>query len=260
MAFFKRLSVVTAIVLAAACGSQPSAPATTAGGAGAPTGKPVDAATAGSLSGRVVFEGTPPAPEMIRMSSDRACMQNGGATQPSDAVLVAADGGLQNVFVWIKDGLDPSYGFAVPAESVVLDQKDCMYRPRVLGVRVGQTLEIKNDDATLHNMHALPMINQEFNQGLPMQGMHLTHVFDSQEVMVRFTCNVHSWMTAWVGVVSHPYFAVTDDTGRFEIKNLPPGTYTLEAWHEKFGTRTAQVTVADHQAQTASFTFTADSK
>lgn len=253
MTFLKRVSVASALVLATACGSQPApAPAPPSGG-----GKPVDSATAGSLSGRVVFEGTPPAPESIRMSSDRACLEQAGPNPTSDAVIVAADGGLKNAFVWVKDGLDPAYTFDTPTESVVLSQNGCHYTPHVLGVRVGQPIEVVNDDPTLHNVHALPMANQEFNQGQPVQGMRMKHVFSVQEVMIRFKCDVHGWMAAWVGVVAHPYFAITDESGRFEIKNLPPGSYTIEAWHERFGTRTAQITVADRQAQTTSFTFAA---
>jgi hypothetical protein len=106
-------------------------------------------------------------------------------------------------------------------------------------------------------VHALPKANAEFNQGQPVQGFRTTRTFTTPEVMVRFKCDVHSWMAAQVGVVAHPYFAVTKDDGSYEIRNLPPGTYTIEAWHEKFGTQIAKVTVADKQAQTVPFTFTA---
>jgi plastocyanin len=147
-----------------------------------------------------------------------------------------------------------------PATPVELVQKGCVYAPRVMGVRVGQPIDVVNADATMHNVHALPMVNQEFNKSQPLQNSHMTHVFTAPEVMVRFMCNVHSWMSSYVGVMEHPYFAVSDEAGRFEIKNLPPGTYTIEAWHEKFGRRTVDVTVADKQPQTAAFTFTADAK
>ena len=175
----------------------------------------------------------------------------------SDAVLIAADGGLKNVFVYVKDGLDPAYGFDIPTTTVVLDQKGCRYTPRIVGVRAGQPIDIVNSDPTLHNVHALPMANPEFNQGQPIQGFRTTRTFTTPEVMVRFKCDVHSWMAAHVGVVAHPYFAITKDDGSFEIPNLPPGTYTIEAWHEKFGTQVAKVTIGDKQSQTTSFTFTA---
>ena len=155
------------------------------------------------------------------------------------------------------EGLDPAYSFTVPSEAVVLDQKGCIYTPRVLGVRVGQTIEIVNSDPTLQNVHAVPLANQEFNKGQPFQGMRERQVFTVAEVPVRFMCNVHGWMAPYVGVVPHPFFAVTDEAGRFELKGLPPGTYTIEAWHEKFGRQTETVTVAERQTQTTSFTFKA---
>jgi plastocyanin len=160
----------------------------------------------------------------------------------------------------VKDGLDPEYAFETPTTPVVIDQKGCVYTPRVVGVRVGQPIEVVNSDPTLHNVHALPMVNQEFNQGQPVQYSKLSRTFTAPEVMVRFKCDVHSWMAAWVGVVAHPYFAVTGADGSFQLPNLPPGTYTLEAWHEKLGPKTAKVTVAAGQTQAASFTFSAVAK
>jgi plastocyanin len=178
----------------------------------------------------------------------------------SDSVLVASDGSLKNAFVYVKDGIDPAYAFPIPSETVVLDQKGCIYTPRVVGVRAGQTLEILNSDPTVHNVHAVPMANQEFNTGQPFQGMRHRQVFTVPEVMVRFKCDVHGWMAAYVGVVTHPFFAVTDEAGRFELKGVPPGTYTIEAWHEKFGRLTEKVTIADRQSQPVAFTFTPDGK
>ena len=252
----KRLVLILVVmVMAAACGSGSSdtKPA-------APTGKRVDAATAGSISGSVRFDGPAPALETVRVSTDKNCVQDAGPNPQSDAVLIAADGALKNSFVYVKDGLDPSYTFDTPKTPVVLDQKGCFYSPRVIGIRVGQPLEIVNSDSTMHNVHALPVSNTEFNRSQPVKGAKNTEVFTTPEVMVRFMCNVHNWMAAHVGVLPHPYFAVTDAAGKFEIKNLPPGTYTVEAWHEKFGRQTATVTVADKQAQTTAFTFKADGK
>ena len=251
-----RLSLALAIGLAAACGSGAPEPAATASA----SGKKVDASTAGAIAGRVVFEGAPPAVELIRMTSDKACIQNAGPNPQSDALLIGGDGGLRNAFVWVKDGLDPEYTFETPTTPVVIDQKGCVYAPRVLGVRVGQPIDVVNSDPTLHNVHALPMVNQEFNHGQPVQYSKLTRTFTAPEVMVRFKCDVHGWMAAWVGVVAHPYFAVTGADGAFQLPNLPPGTYTLEAWHEKLGTKTVQVTVASGQTQAASFTFSAPAK
>jgi plastocyanin len=245
-------SLLCSIALAAACGSAPepaSAPA-------AASAKRVDPATAGSLSGRVSFSGTPPKPEILHVSADPVCMQAFGNNPQSDAVLVSADGAVQNAFVYIKDAFT-DYTFDVPATAVTLDQRGCRYVPRVFGVRVGQAVDIINSDATLHNVHAMPMINSEFNKGQPAQGSRMTQVFTAPEVMVRFKCDVHGWMAAYGGVMSHPFFAVTGADGTFSITGLPPGQYQLAVWHEKLGTMTQTVTVGASQSQTANFTLAA---
>lgn len=236
----------------AACGSAPTpAPAPAA----AP-GKRVDPATAGSVTGRVTLTGAIPAPEMLRITTDPVCIQALGSNAKSDAVLVAADGAIQNAFVYIKDSM-ADYAFDVPATAVTLDQRGCRYSPRVFGVRVGQAIEIINDDATLHNVHALPMINAEFNKGQPVQGSRMTQIFTAPEVMVRFKCDVHGWMAAFGGVMSHPFFAVTGADGTFSIKGLPPGNYELAVWHERFGTTSQKITIGASQSQTANFTLAA---
>lgn len=249
-------ALILAFVLASACSSAP--PPRPPPAPPAIEGKRVDAATAGAISGKVTFDGGVPANVILKMTADPNCVTNAGPNPQSDAVLVGADKSIRNAFVHIKTGLDPAYAFDVPKTTVTLDQRGCIYTPRVVGLRAGQSIEVLNSDNTLHNVHALPMQNQEFNQGQPFRGMKLTKTFTVSEVMVRFKCDVHGWMAAWVGVTSHPFFAVTGADGAFELKGVPPGTYTVEAWHEKFGTRTAQVTVGPGQAQTASFTF--DSK
>lgn len=236
----------------AACGSSP-APASAPK---APAGRKVDAATAGSLTGKVSFKGTPPVPETLRVNADPVCLQALGSSSKSEAALVAPDGGVQNAFVYVKDTLS-DYAFDVPAAAVKLDQKGCRYEPRVFGVQVGQGVDIVNSDATLHNVHALPMINSEFNKGQPVQGSHMTQVFTAPEVMVRFKCDMHAWMAAYGGVMTHPFFAVTTADGAFSIKGLPPGTYELAVWHEKFGTTSQTVKIDASQAQTANFTLAA---
>ena len=239
-----------------ACTSTAPPPATPP----AADGKKVDAATAGSITGKVTFDGAAPAAETIKMTTDPRCVTTGGPNPQSDAVLVGADKSVKNAFVHIKAGLDPAYTFDMAKDPVVLDQRGCIYTPRVVGLRVGQSIEVRNSDDTLHNVHALPMANQEFNEGQQFRGMKLTKTFTVPEVMVRFKCDVHGWMAAWVGVTTHPFFAVTGADGTFSLKGVPPGTYTVEAWHEKFGTRTTQVTVAPSQAQQASFVFDSESK
>jgi plastocyanin len=214
----------------------------------------VDPATAGAIAGRVTFVGTPPAPEAIRMNADPACLQTSGTSRTSDTVLVSPDGSLQNVFVYVKDAFS-EYTFETPATPVVLDQRGCRYAPHVFGVRVGQPVEFLNSDATLHNVHAMPMKNQEFNRGEAVQGMRIRQAFTVPEVMVPIKCNVHSWMNAFAGVMAHPFFAVTGADGAFALKGLPPGTYTVEAWHEKYGTQSQQVTVGATETQTIAFSF-----
>src|SRR6185295_13402131 len=125
----------------------------------------------------------------------------------------------------------------------------------VLGIQVGQPLQVINSDPTLHNIHAIPAANQEFNAGQPITGMKMTHTFSTKEVMVPFKCDVHGWMHAWVGVLDHPYFFVTGADGTFQLKGLPPGTYTIEAWHEKLGTRTQMVTIGARETKDLAFSF-----
>jgi plastocyanin len=239
---------LTLVALCAACSR--SAPEESAPPP-APVANPVDATSAGSLTGSITLEGTPPAAETINRRSDSYCEGLGPATTQ---VFVLSNGGLQNVFVYIKDGLG-GLKFPVPATPVVLDQQGCTYLPRVFGIQAGQPLEIRNSDDTLHNIHALPQNNREFNRGQALKGMKHTHVFTTAEVMVPFNCDVHKWMNAWVGVLDHPFHAVSGPGGAFEIRGIPPGTYTIEAWHEKLGTQTQTVTIGPKEAKNLSFTF-----
>ena len=181
-----------------------------------------------------------------------------GGSRPVPAYVVGDGGTLANVFVYVKSGLE-GRSFPVPAEPVVLDQQQCWYVPRVVGVRVGQPLQVLNSDPLLHNVRAAAAVNEPFNQGQPVQGMRFSHTFSTEEVMVPFKCDVHAWMAAWVGVVNHPYFAVTGPSGEFSLPNLPAGTYTVEAWHEAAGTQTASVTVSAQGTATLSMTFTVPS-
>jgi plastocyanin len=249
------LAACAAAALVVGCGGgaqnqQSAAPATS--GAAAPA---VDAATAATVSGKVTFDGTPPPAQPIKLSSDPYCQKaNPGLT--SEAEIVGPGGAVQNVFVYVKDGLG-NRTFPTPSEPVVLDQKGCHYAPHVLGIQVGQPLQIVNSDDTLHNVHGLAKANQEFNQGQPIQGMKMTHTFSTKEVMVPFKCDVHGWMNAWIGVLDHPYYAVTSADGTFTLKGLPPGTYTIEAWHEKLGTQTQTVTVGEKETKDIAFAFKA---
>jgi plastocyanin len=212
---------------------------------------PVDPATAGRVTGKITLLGVAPKPAVVLTKSDPYCM---AAPVLTEDVVVSPEGGLQNVFVYVKDGLG-NLKFPVPATSVVLGQDGCRYVPHVVGIQVGQTLDIVNGDDTLHNIHAVPTLNGEFNKPQQFKGFRNTHVFNTVEVMVPFKCDVHKWMSAYVGVLDHPFFAVSGKDGSFTIEGRPPGTYTIEAVHEKYGRQTQKVTLAAKGSQDVSFNF-----
>lgn len=242
---------VALLAAAVACSGQkeaaPSAPPANA--------RRVDESKAGTVVGRVAIEGTVPANAPLKLEADPYCASQNPNGAMSESYVVA-NGGLENVFVYVKDGLG-DYGFDVPAEPVKLDQLGCQYRPHVLGIRVGQKLVITNSDETLHNVHAMGNANGGWNKGQALKNMSDEKVFKTREVMVPFKCDVHNWMHAYVGVMDHPYFAVTHDGGSFELKNLPAGTYTIEAWHEKLGTQTQTLTLGEKESKQLTFTFKA---
>jgi plastocyanin len=244
-------AALSAAVVVAACGGgggeEPATPNTAAA-----VTDPVDPATASAITGVVSLQGTPPPNPPINMSSDPYCMKLGAATTP--VFIVSDNSGLENVFVYVKEGLG-GLKFPVPANPVVLDQKGCSYTPRVFGIQVGQSLDIVNSDETLHNIHALPTANREFNRGQALKGMKYTTTFTAPEVMLPFKCDVHKWMNAWVGVLEHPFYAVSGKAGAFALAGLPPGTYTIEAWHEKLGAQTQQVTIGPKESKKISFVF-----
>lgn len=241
-----------ALMTTAACGGggsseEPAAPA-------APPAAAIDPAMAGNITGSIMLEGTPPAAEAIRMNSDPVCVSESGDDAETQYYIVGGSGGLGNVFVYVKEGLE-GQTFPAASGSVQLQQDGCRYLPHVFGVRVGQTLEIVNSDPTLHNIHATPAANDEFNTGQPIEGMVYERVFDAAEVMVPFKCDVHGWMNAYAGVLDHPFFGVTGDDGGFDLNGLPPGDYVVEAWHEMLGTQTQNVTVSEGGTAELSFTF-----
>lgn len=243
--------VVSLIVLAGtlACGRSPSAPPPAA------AGPAVDPATAAAVTVTVKFAGTAPAPVMMRLDGDPKCVAENGARERADESLLLGTGqALQNVFVYVTDGLS-GHVFPIPTEPVVLDQDKCRYAPRVLGVRVGQPLAIRNSDPLLHNIRAEAAINQPFNMSTPIEGVSFNRTFATREVMVDIRCDVHAWMRAFVGVLEHPYFGTTGQDGRVALDNLPPGTYTIEAWHERLGVKTQQITVGAKESKDVSFTF-----
>jgi plastocyanin len=249
MRLFRAAVSIGFLSVALACGGNSTPPPA------APAGPSVDPATAGTITATVRFEGPVPAPQMITITGDPKCVSEQGASQRPDEVIVVGDNqALQNVFVYVKDGLG-SFGFPIPTEPVVLDQDKCRYSPHVVGVRVGQPLKIQNSDPLLHNVRSNAVINQAFNKSTPLEGVSFTHTFATKEVMVPFKCDVHGWMSAYVGVLDHPYFGTTASDGKVVLGNLPPGTYTIEAWHESLGTRTQQITIAAKESKDVSFSF-----
>jgi len=188
----------------------------------------------GDIAGKVVLKGTPKPEITIDMAADPRCGAMHTSPVTTRHYVTSSDGGLANVIVYIKSGL-PKQNWPMPSDKPMLDQSKCEYMPYVMGVRVGQTFSIKNSDPTLHNVHATPRVaeNKEFNFAQPVQGMTTDKSFPASEVPVRFKCDVHPWMFAYVGVFDHPFFAVTDKDGNFKISGVPNGKYTLEAYHVK---------------------------
>ncbi len=204
---------------------------------------------AGTIQGKALFDGTPGENPTIDMSADPVCKTLNPGTVFQQRIVVNSNGTLKNVFIYIKEGLG-TQTFSVAQAPAVLDQKGCAYHPRVLGMQANQKLQIMNSDATLHNIHAFAKNSPEFNLGMPVQGMKLDKTFSNPEVMVKMKCDVHPWMMGYIGVLNHPFFAVTGEDGSFKIENVPPGEYTVEAWHETYGTKTKKIVVSDAPMET----------
>ena len=200
-------------------------------------------AYAATLKGKVLLDGSPTENPVINMDADPVCKAFHAAEVRAPNVLVNSDHTLQNVFVYIKNGLANTT--EAPKSPAVLDQKGCMYSPRVQGLQTGQPLSILNSDSTLHNVHALAKKNPEFNLGMPIQGMKLEKTFFNPEVMMKFKCDVHPWMAAYTGVLPHQFFSVTGQSGSFDISGLAPGQYVVEAWHEVYGTKSQNIKMAN---------------
>lgn len=217
----------------------------------------VDPATAGSITGSVKLDGQPPVLRPINMSAEPACQKLHPTPVMPPEVVAGADGALANVVVYIKGGNLEKYRFAVPSQPVVVDQRGCMYEPHVVALLTNQKLEVKNDDQATHNVHALPTTNPEWNESQPISAPPIIERFAQQEMAIPIRCNVHPWMKAYVFVFKYPYYAITGQDGMFEIKNLPPGTYTLEAWQEKYGVEDQSVTLGPKESKQVAFTFKA---
>jgi plastocyanin len=224
----------------------PAAPA--AGAAPAAAGKAVDAATAGSISGMIMLDGAAPKMRPINMAAEPTCAKVHATPAMTEDVLVGAGGALQNVVVYLKGDFS-AYSFPTPSAPVELDQKGCQYTPHVIAVQVGGPLSVVNSDMTTHNIHPVPMNNREWNQSQPPGSAPLNESFAREEIAVPVKCNVHPWMKSYIAVVSNPYYQVTGADGSFNLKNVPPGTYTLVAWHESLGPMEQSITVGASEAK-----------
>ena len=206
-----------------------------------------------SLKGTVSFEGTAPKPSHIDMSQDPLCVKAHPTPAATEEIVVGANGGLANVVVYVSDGLG-SGTFPTPEQPAVLEQKGCQYRPHVLALQTHQKLDVVNSDETTHNIHPTPNNNREWNMTQP-HGMPLEQTFAREEIAIPVKCNVHPWMKGYIAVFKHPYFAVTDKNGSFDVKGLPPGTYTITAWQEKLGTQSQKISIGAGETKIVDFSF-----
>lgn len=235
------------------CGKKEEAPAASEQPAAKAAATPIDKSTVGSVSGTVKFDGAKPKAGKIDMSQDAACAKKG----ENMVETYAGDGAnLANVFVYVKEGLGDRT-FDTPSTPVEINQEGCRYHPHVLGVMTGQTIRILNSDDTTHNIHPTPQANREWNESQPPKGAALEKNFAREEIMLPVKCNQHPWMKMYVNVVKSPYFAVTDASGKYEIKDLPPGDYTLAFVHEKAGETTQKVTIAPKESKSLDVTMKA---
>jgi plastocyanin len=246
-----RLVVFVAIVAASSQGAFAGWAASGAAGAAA---KP-DTGSSASVVGRVKFQGQLPSPTKVSMAADPSCAKLHPAPAVAQEFVAGTDNSLGNVIVFISDGLQ-NRSFDVPGEAVTFEQKGCIYEPHVVALRANQKLKMINSDNTTHNIHPIPANNREWNKAEPA-GTTMEESFPREEIAIPVKCNVHPWMKSYIAVFKHPYFAVTSKDGSFQLPNLPPGEYTVEAWHEKLGTMTQKITVAAGENKTVDFTFKA---
>ena len=212
---------------------------------------------ASTVTGTVTFTGKVPTLPPLAMDADPVCAKKHSGPVPNEMLVLGNGNTMGNIMVWVSKGLPAGKTWPVPAAPVVLDQNGCQYKPHVMGIMVGQTYKILNSDGVLHNIHALPKINPQFNRAMLPTMKEATTKFDKEEAVFHIKCDVHPWMSAWVAVFTHPFFSVTSTDGKFTISGLPPGTYEITAWHERLGTQTATVTVGASDTKTQNFKFAA---
>jgi plastocyanin len=206
-----------------------------------------------AVRGEVKFEGRVPKATPINMAADLSCAKQHPIPVLSQDVVVDAKGGLQHVVVFIADGLG-GRTFDAPSQPAVIQQKGCMYQPHVMAMQANQKLDIVNSDTTTHNIHPMPKNNREWNKSQPPL-VPIEETFAREEIAIPVKCNLHPWMRGYIAVFKHPYFVVTGKDGSFDLSNLPPGTYTIEAWHEKLGTATQKINLGANETKAIDFVF-----
>ncbi len=217
---------------------------------------PLDLSTVGTISGSVHFEGPVPAQSVVQLGGWSECAAQHEDTVYAGDVLVT-NGGLQNALVYIKDGLDERV-FTVPEEPVENDQKGCVFLPRIMALRVDQSIRYLNSDPMAHNVHGLPRNSSHWNFSLGLKGTSRSISIAAEEVGIEVKCDIHGWMRSYLGVFDHPYFALSDQDGAFRLPNVPPGEYTIAAWHERFGTRSQKIALPEKGEAVVAFTFQAN--
>jgi len=213
------------------------------------------AVAASTITGTVTFDGKAPALKALTMDADPACAKKHTAPVPNEALALGSGNTMGNIMVYVSKGLPAGKTWPAPKTPVVIDQNGCQYKPHVMGIMVGQPYKILNSDGVLHNIHTQPKLNKAFNQGMPATVKEVTTTFDKPEAIFHIKCDVHPWMSAYLGVFSHPFYSVTSTDGKFTISGLDPGTYEITAWHERLGPQTASVTVGANESKTQNFKF-----
>jgi plastocyanin len=210
---------------------------------------------ASSITGTVTFDGKVPPLKPLTMDADPACAKKHSGPVPNDMLVLGGGNTMGNIMVWVSKGLPAGKTWPAPKTPAVLDQKGCVYVPHVQGIMVGQPYRILNSDGILHNVNMLPKINRGFNKPMTAAVKETTVTFDKPEPMFHTKCDVHPWMSAYIGVFTHPFFSATGTDGKFTISGLDPGTYEITAWHEKLGTQTASVTIGANETKAQNFKF-----
>jgi hypothetical protein len=259
----KRVFVFCALLsvaaLVAACGGGGTTETIPPADKGGATGNTFDMSKAtATVTGKIGFEGTPPPNDKIQMSSDPYCQMH-AADYPTAETVKVSDGGLENVIIYVSSGLPSGVTYATPTTPVEIDQQNCHYIPHAFTMMTNQPLKVKNNDMTLHNIHAWAEKNPQFNVAQPVKGLVSDTKFANPEVPLPIRCDVHKWMGAFVGVFDHPFHTVSKQGGTFELK-LPPGNYEITTWHEKYGKKTMMVEVKDNDKKDVNFSYSASDK